>query len=500
MRRAAKTGAVIPAIVLAALVATWAPAHAGDLFVTTEIVASGFLPTTYLTTAPGDTQRLFVAERRGWIRIIKNGKLLETPFLDIDALVNSGGPERAFAAIAFHPGYETNGFFFVSYTDVAGDGVIARFTVSADPDLADPKSQLVLLTIEEPAPIHNVGWLGFGPDGYLYVGSGDGGGTDGEFAQDTESLLGKLLRIDVDGPPPYGIPPGNPFVGRAGLDEIWALGLRNPWRCSFDRKTGDLWLGDVGKATWEEVNFQPAGTPGVNYGWNCREGAHCAEPAKECCKQPGLTDPIHEYEQAVTCAVIGGYVYRGTAIPALTGLYLFADWCANRVWAFDRKTGEATEILDNIPSISSFGEDGAGELYLLSSGTVRKIVPDDPPDCNGNQIPDPQDIENGTSQDCNTNGVPDECEPDCNGNTVPDDCDIADGTSKDDNSNGIPDECDVNADLDGDGVVGIGDLLILFAAWGVCGDCDDCPADLNDDCSVGIPDLLILFARWGGPG
>jgi glucose/arabinose dehydrogenase len=484
-----------------ALVATSGPVGARtDLAVTTEVVIDAPSPLTFMTHAPGDMERLFIAEREGRIRIVMNGELLETPFLDISSLVSSGGPEHAFSALAFHPDYQNNRRFFVSYTDLAGDGVVARLTATADPNLADPKSLAVLLTIEQPGPTHNVGWVGFGPDGYLYIGSGDGGGkTDGRFSQDLSSLLGKILRIDVDGPDPYGIPADNPFVGQEGRDEIWALGLRNPWRCGFDRQTGDLWIGDVGQGSWEEVNLQPAGTGGLNYGWNCREGSSCHTPAHGCtCEQPGLTDPVYEYDHSAGCAVIGGYPYRGSAIGKLTGLYVFGDFCAGRVWAFDPVTDEATELLDNIPSIASFGEDHDGELYILTPSHLRKIVVAPPVDCNGNNIPDDQDIADGTSDDCNENGIPDECEPDCNENGIADECDIADGTSQDTNNNGIPDECDAEGDLDGDGVVGINDLLLLLAAWGACpAPPADCPADLNGDGTVGITDLLRLLASWG---
>jgi hypothetical protein len=336
--------------------------------------------------------------------------------------------------------------------------------VSGDPDHADPGSLAILLTVAEPYPDHSVGWIAFGPDGYLYVGSGDGGVlSQGHAAQSADSLLGKLLRIDVDGPFPYGIPAGNPFVGRNGLDEIWARGLRNPWRCSFDRLTADLWIADVGAGAREEVNVQPAGAGGANYGWNCMEATICHAPATGCtCGGPGLAAPVYEYDHAAGCAIIGGHVYRGAAIPQLQGRYVFADLCAGKVWAYDPGSGTAGEILANLPFLWSFGEDLAGELYVLSNGWVSKIVFTD---CNGNGVPDVQDIAEGTSLDCNKNNV--------------------------------PDECDVIGDLDGDGLVGVSDLLLLLVSWGPCpAPPQACPADLSGDVTVGITDMLILLTNW----
>ncbi len=338
--------------------------------------------------------------------------------------------------------------------------------------------------------------------GYLYVAKGDGGNdTDGVLAQDIESLFGKILRLDPSGDDfpadpdrNYAIPPTNPFVGVAGRDEIWSLGLRNPWRCSFDRLTGDLWIGDVGEGSWEEISFQPAASPGGdNYGWNCMEGSSCHGTGCTC-NDPTLTDPVYEYDHLTGCAVIGGYVYRGSAIPALQGLYLFADICAAKVWAYDSTDDTAVQVLANA-SPYSFGEDLDGELYLLSIFNIRKIVFFD---CNDNGVPDQQDIDDLTSLDCNLDSIPDECQVDCNDNSIPDDCDIATGTSPDDDGNGIPDECDQQADFDGDGVVGIIDFLFLLSVWGNCpAPPTECPADLNGDGVVGINDFLLLLGSWG---
>ena len=472
------------------------------ILVTTELVTADSDTPTYLTQAPGDHDRLFFTERDGRIRIILGGVVLPEPFADLTSIVLAAPPEGSLAAMAFHPDYQANGLFYVTYTDLNSDSVLAELTVTADPNVADVSSLRILLTIPEPGATHNIGWIGFGPDGYLYVAKGDGGNnTLGVFAQDTGSLLGKILRLDPcdddfpdDPDRNYAIPPGNPFVGVAGRDEIWALGLRNPWRCSFDRVTGDLWITDVGQASWEEVNVQPAAsTGGENYGWNCMEALSCAGTGCTC-NDPTLTPPVYEFDHLTGCAVIGGYVYRGTAVPALQGLYIFSDLCAFKVWAYDPVSDTAVQVLASI-SPYSFGEDLDGELYTVSTSGIRKIVF---ADCNGNGVPDDQDTAGGASLDCNGNAVPDECETDCNDNSVPDDCDIAGGASFDVDGNGIPDECDMLADFDGDGVVGISDFLFLLGAWGVCpAPPEVCPADINGDGAVGILDFLLLLASWG---
>jgi glucose/arabinose dehydrogenase len=469
-----------------------------DIIVTTEPVAPGVSSPTYLTVAPGDTERLFFSLRSGVIHIVKDGEVLAQPFLDISDRVGSVGVERAFASFTFHPDYETNGFFYVVYSNLDDDSIVSRFTVTADPEVADPASEQVLLTVDQPSMNHNVSWVGFGPDGYLYIACGDGAlGGQSEEAQRLTSLFGKMLRVDVDGASPYAIPPSNPFVGRKGLDEIWAYGLRAPWRCSFDRQSGDLWIADVGHADWEEFNMQPAASPGgENYGWPCEEGNNCHEPPGDCvCGNPTLVSPAYEYPHPVGCAVIGGYVYRGSAIPGLAGQYVFGDYCSGKVRAYDCASGDVTELLTNQIAVVSFGEDHDGELYVIGAVGISKIVP---ADCNGNGVPDSDDIDGGGSQDCNTNGVPDECEPDCNDNMVADECDIDQGTSDDDNGDGIPDECQSGPDLNGDGMVSTADLLLLLAAWGPCPKPPDpCAADFDGDGSVGTADLLTLLGEWG---
>ncbi len=375
---------------------------------TTTRVASGLERPIGVMHAPGDRSRIFILEKRGRIRVVRNGALLATPFLDIDAIVGGGTSdfdERGLLGLAFHPDYENNGEFYINYTNNSSDTVVARYSVSGDPDLADAGSADIILTIDQPQTNHNGGWMDFGPDGYLYIATGDGGGGGDDDAghtpgigngQDvTDNLLGKMLRLDVNsddfpGDPArdYAIPADNPFVGITGDDEIWAYGLRNPWRNSFDRATGDLWIADVGQNAWEEVNFEPADSPGgVNYGWRCREGMHDFNTSG--C-DGGYTDPIHEYSHNEGCSITGGYVYRGCAIPDLAGTYFFADYCAATIWSFRYDGVNITEFMNrtaelapggglDIDSITSFGEDADGELYIVDQGDgeVFKIVRDD---------------------------------------------------------------------------------------------------------------------------
>lgn len=342
-----------------------------------EEVARGFNQPLFVTGAGDGSGRLFVVEQGGTVRVVQNGTVLPQPFLDIRGLVRAGG-EQGLLGMVFHPHYAENGRFFVNYTARDGANTVAEFRVSQDdPNRADPFTRRVLLAIPDFAPNHNAGMLAFGPDGYLYVGTGDGGGAGDprRTAQNLRELLGKMLRLDVDGGDPYGIPPTNPFVGRADArPEIWAYGLRNPWRYSFDRATGDLWIGDVGQNAWEEIDFQPAGSRGgENYGWSIMEGSHCFRPSSGC-DPTGLVLPVVEYPTHAggTCAVTGGYVYRGTAFPALFGVYLYADYCSGQIWALypDAAGAWHSAELVRVPvRISSFGEDEAGELYLTGHDT-----------------------------------------------------------------------------------------------------------------------------------
>lgn len=334
-----------------------------DLFAW-NLVAEGFTRPLLAVHAGDGSGRLFVVEQGGTIRILQDGAILETPFLDIDDRVGGEGNEQGLLGLAFHPDYESNGFFYVNYTDTNGDTVIALFQVSADPNIADPSSEKILLQVDQPYSNHNGGHLEFGPDGFLYAGLGDGGSQDDPRGngQSLETHLAKLLRIDVNSGDPYGIPADNPYANGGGLPEIWASGLRNPWRFSFDRSTGDLYIADVGGSQWEEVNFLPAGSPGgTNFGWSLMEGNHGNESA-------GLTGPITEYEHGNRCSITGGYVYRGAALPAWQGVYVYGDYCSGEIFGLLRNAEGAWEdrvLYETGFLITSFGLDEAGELYVL---------------------------------------------------------------------------------------------------------------------------------------
>ncbi len=453
-----------------ALAALAAPVQAGGIVpLGTVRVASGLNRPVFATHVPGDTTRLFIIEQLGVIKILDlTTETLVGDFLNIDALV--AGPtstfdERGLLGLAFHPDYAVNGYFYVNYTNNASDTVVARYTVSGNPNVANPASAVVILTIDQPQSNHNGGWLGFGPDGYLYVAMGDGGnlcdtGTGhtantGNAQDVTTNLLGKMLRIIPSTTPAVGgytVPGTNPFVGISGDDEIWAYGLRNPWRNSFDRLTGDLYIGDVGQDAVEEINFQPASSVGgENYGWRCFEGNSCSNVSGcsilPCnCVGTGLVFPIDDYSHALGFCVTGGYVYRGCDIPSLHGTYFFADYGSNRIWSFKYVGGVVTEFTERtaelapggglaIGSIASFGEDARGEIYLVDrsgvgTGEVFRIFPD----------------------------------------------------------TGIP-------DFDCDGLVATTDFLDLLAHWGVC-TIEACDWDLNRDGIVDTVDFLTLLGLW----
>jgi glucose/arabinose dehydrogenase len=370
----------------------------------TELVAGGFLRPVFAVHAPGDTDRLFVGEQHtGRIRILdlNTNTILATPFLDLPPVAT--GNEQGLLGMAFHWDYENNGYFYLNYTNTAGDTIIARFEVSAgDPNVADPGSQQIVMPIDQPFSNHNAGWLAFGPrDGYLYISTGDGGsgGDPGNRAQTiTNQLLGKMLRVDVDGDDfpgsstlNYAVPASNPLVGATGDDEIWAYGLRNPWRDAFDRFNGDLYIADVGQNAWEEVNVQNGDSAGgENYGWRCYEGNN-AFNTTGCPPMSTLVFPVDTYSHGFGCSITGGEVYRGNAIPDLRGTYFYADVCSGRVWSFEydgaggitNKTDRTSE-LGGISSIASFGMDAEGEVYIVSlGGSVHRIVPDAPvtPSC-----------------------------------------------------------------------------------------------------------------------
>lgn len=335
-------------------------------------VVSGLNSPVDLQSPAGDG-RLFVVEQPGRIRIVQNGQLLATPFLDIRSKVGSGG-ERGLLGLAFHPSFATNRFFYVNYTDLNGDTRIERYTSpSATPNAADPASGKLILAIDQPFANHNGGQLQFGPDGKLYIGMGDGGsgGDPQNHGQDRTTLLGDLLRIDVDAGDPYAIPADNPFSNSTQFRrEIWAYGLRNPWRFSFDRASGLLFVADVGQNAWEEINAVPATRAGVNYGWRLMEGAHCFNPGN--CNQSGLQLPVHEYSHSDGCSVTGGYVYRGSAVPGVIGHYFYSDFCSGFLKSFRIVNGAATDHrtwnVGNIGNVLSFGIDSTNELYVLTSG------------------------------------------------------------------------------------------------------------------------------------
>ncbi|MDQ3282992.1 MAG: PQQ-dependent sugar dehydrogenase [Acidobacteriota bacterium] len=353
--------------------------------ITFQPVVSGVQSPVAIAHA-GDA-RMFIVQQNGIIRVYDPPALRPEPFLDIRTLVSTNASERGLLGLAFHPGYAENGLFFVDYTDQSGDTVVARYTRSAtDPNRADASSARTILHIGQPFANHNGGQLQFGPDGYLYIGMGDGGsgGDPGNRAQDPADLLGKILRIDVNAEP-YAIPPTNPFAGRSSArGEIWATGLRNPWRFSFDRSYGDLWIADVGQGAWEEINFQPAASiGGENYGWRKMEGTHCFTPSTNC-RDASMVLPVIEYDHSEhACSVTGGYVYRGTVSRRLYANYIYGDFCNGRIWAASHDASGAVVsrlLADTNFFISTFGEDALGEIYVAdyNGGQIYRIVDDEP--------------------------------------------------------------------------------------------------------------------------
>lgn len=395
-----------PAIFTLALVATLALTLPGSASAFgTMRIASGINRAIAATGIdyPGTGTIVYVVSQQGIISTVVNGAQNATPFLDIDALVYnpSGNDERGLLGFALHPDFVNNGEFFVHYSNNSGTTVISRFTLDGgDPLDADETSEEIILTQAQPFGNHNGGWIDFGPDGYFYISLGDGGsaGDPGNRAQNGNTLLGKILRIDVDGGTPYAIPADNPFVGAGDgfLDEIWAYGLRNAWRNSFDRQTGDLWIADVGQNAWEEINFEPAADEGGrNYGWRLMEGLVCYNPSEDC-NDGSLTLPIHVYPHNSSggFSVSGGYVHRDPAVPELNGLYIFADFVIPNIWTLSHDGNGGNVVVTNrsadfspsmdgftINNISSFGEGPNGELYLVSrggatTGAVFQVFPD----------------------------------------------------------------------------------------------------------------------------
>lgn len=348
-------------------------------------VVEGFKQPVAIVAASRDAndKRLFIVEQGGTIRAATTaGNLAPEAFLDITAKVKNGG-EQGLLGLAFHPKPSEQPYFYVNYTDKNGDTVIARYTIQNVADetwSADPGSEKILLAVNQPYDNHNGGDLAFGPDGYLYIGLGDGGsgGDPQDRAQDKDELLGKLLRIDVDNGDPYGIPASNPFANGGGRGEIWAWGLRNPWRFSFDRTNGDLFIADVGQGEWEEINYQPANKGGLNYGWRCYEGTHEFNTAG-CQAAETYTKPIAEYDHSEDrCSVTGGYAYRGSQFPALLGKYFYGDYCGGQLYYTEQSAGAWTVVnaAETDTLISTFGEDAAGELYLADyqAGALYQIT------------------------------------------------------------------------------------------------------------------------------
>ena len=347
-----------------------------------EPAFTGFQSPVYLTHA-GEEAQMFIVEKAGRIYLVENGVVQPAPFLDITDRVGSGASEQGLLSVAFPPDFTATGHFYVNYTDQVGDTVIARYQVlTQDVRQADTGSEQVILQIEQPAANHNGGQLQFGPDGYLYIGTGDGGraGDPWGNAQNPGVLLGKMLRIDVAGTDTYVVPASNPFTSQSGArPEIWATGLRNSWRFSFDRSTGDLYMADVGQNLYEEVSVQPAvSSGGENYGWDVMEASHCFDPQTDC-DSSGLVLPVAEYDHGQGCSITGGYVYRGTQYPQMAGVYFFGDFCSGNIWGLKQEaTGDwKMALLLNAPiNISSFGEDSTGELYVIDyrDGTIYHLI------------------------------------------------------------------------------------------------------------------------------
>jgi len=346
---------------------------------------SGLTRPVYFTAARGDSGRAFVVEKAGRIRVIRNGKLLSRPYLDISSKVSTGY-EQGLLGLAFAPDFKRSGRFYIDYTDTAGDTVVMRYyTPNPNSDRPTFKSR-VILKIDQPYATHNGGCLQFGPDGYLYIGSGDGGnaGDPENRAQNTGVLLGKILRIDTgdtgssNRPTTYSVPGSNPFVGTPGYrGEIWSLGLRNPWRFSFDRSAGHLWIGDVGQDGWEEIDFAPKGVGGQNYGWKVLEGKHAYPPGSTLpTDTTPYTAPLTEVAHPTFESVTGGYVYRGRLYPKLRGVYLYADFITGKIWGMRRIPSVSTrQLADTSLMVSSFGESASGELYLCDykNGAIYRV-------------------------------------------------------------------------------------------------------------------------------
>jgi glucose/arabinose dehydrogenase len=362
--------------------ATTPPPPSGTPSIAVSPFVSGLTNPVDFQTPDDGSGRIFIVQQTGTIRIISGGSLLASPFLDISSKVNFDGAEQGLLGLAFHPNYSSNRLFYVDYDRLSGaqmQTVIAEYKLTADPNVADVATERILLTVDQPSPNHKGGQVAFGPDGFLYIAFGDGGPEDDPLGngQNRQTLLGKIARIDVDHADTglqYAIPPDNPFIGTTDRGEIWAYGFRNPWRFSFDKSTGRLFVADVGQDKYEEVDLVQKG---LNYGWNIMEGAHCFNPATGC-DMTGLTLPIAEYAHSEGVTVIGGYVYHGTSISGLAGAYVFGDFSNGKIWELTESSGTWTRtlLLSSGHNFSCFGQDAAGELYIVDyAGSVLKIVP-----------------------------------------------------------------------------------------------------------------------------
>jgi glucose/arabinose dehydrogenase len=401
---------------LAVLCSAWGSA-AAQVPISSELVVSGLQRPVGLTAPRDGTGRLMVLEKiTARIRVIEDGVLLPEPFLDLGGTV-AFLSEQGLLGLAFHPNFAANGRFFVVYNDLAGALVLEEYFAAPGAPSADPSSALRLMTLPKSFPQHNAGTIAFSGDGTLFFTVGDGN-NGGNVAQDLTSPFGKVLRLDVDSGAPLAIPVDNPYVGLPSVNQaIYAYGFRNPWRASVDRETGDLWLGDVGGNLNEEVNWLPQGAGGLNFGWRCFEGA---APQEACPGHQSFEFPVHAYDHSEGCAVIGGHVYRGLGIAGLWGTYFFGDHCTGRVWSFRYDGAQLTEFVERTTelggfsgSISSFGEDAAGELYIVNyfEGEVRRVVPAPVvADCDDDGVPDADELALGTAFDVNGNLVPDACE------------------------------------------------------------------------------------------
>ncbi len=371
--------AVTPMLMCAIALRADTPKFARAEVIKAVVAGDGFEQPLFLCSAPGDA-RLFVVEQPGRIRWIEGGRPSKEVFLDLTDRVKAGG-ERGLLGLAFHPAYASNGLLYVNYTDRDGDTQVERFTVRADRNTADRATAKRILTVDQPFANHNGGMVAFGLDGMLYIGMGDGGagGDPMGHGQNSRSHLGKMLRLDVDRGDPYAIPDGNPFKGRpqAGRAEIWAMGLRNPWRFSFDHVAKRLIIGDVGQNKWEELDVVDASAPGLNYGWSVREGSHGFGLPRP--RPANLVEPALEYDHDDGCSVTGGYAYRGKAMPTLAGTIFFSDYCRGWLRSFRWDGAKASEprewSVGTLGSVTSFGEDGDGELYVVThEGRIWKLA------------------------------------------------------------------------------------------------------------------------------